>query len=302
MRVLFNGFFFLGWLHADCLEQLIGQWLLVLHAMTFSVQLTSITSRENAHVKAWRRLAQEPHAYRKLGQVWLEGEHLCSAAQQAQLAVHTLVLSKSRFDAEGHARWRPAAVSAGRGSERLAVVVLDDALFAHVSGLESPAGLAYLLARDDLTSDAQTGVATVVLDRLQDAGNVGAILRCAAAFGFQQVVTLQGTTALWSPKVLRAGMGAHFGLRLVEQATPEDVAALSVPLLITSSHEGAYLHKAVLPWPCAWVMGHEGQGVGAALTALAHTPVRIAQPGGQESLNVATAAAICLHASAATWA
>lgn len=274
----------------------------VAHAMTFPFHMTSITSRENAQVKAWRRLAQESHAYRKLGQVWLEGEHLCSAAQQAGLAVHTLVLSQSRWDAQALERWWPASVSGGRSDGRLAVVVLEDSLFAHVSGLESAAGLAYVLARADLPDQLQAGVGTVVLDRLQDAGNVGAILRCAAAFGFKQIVALQGTVALWSPKVLRAGMGAHFGLSLVEQATHEDATALAVPLLITSSHDGAYVHKAALPWPCAWVMGHEGQGVSAALSALPHTPVRIAQPGGQESLNVATAAAICLHASAATWA
>lgn len=270
--------------------------------MTFPFHMTSITSRENAQVKAWRRLAQESHAYRKLGQVWLEGEHLCGAAQQAGLAVHTLVLSQSRWDAQELQRWWPAAVSGGRSDGRLAVVVLEDSLFAQVSGLESAAGLAYVLARADLPDQLQAGVGTVVLDRLQDAGNVGAILRCAAAFGFKQVVALQGTVALWSPKVLRAGMGAHFGLSLVEQATHDAVEALAVPLLITSSHDGAYVHKAALPWPCAWVMGHEGQGVSEALGALPHTPVRIAQPGGQESLNVATAAAICLHASAATWA
>lgn len=270
--------------------------------MTFPFHMTSITSRENAQVKAWRRLAQESHAYRKLGQIWLEGEHLCSAAQQAQVAVQTLVLSKSRWQQQSHGPWMPTAVSGERATERLSIVVLDDSLFAHISGLESPAGLAYVVARDGLSSPVQAGVGTVVLDRLQDAGNVGAILRCAAAFGFKQVVALQGSVALWSPKVLRAGMGAHFGLSLLEQASLDAVQALAVPLLITSSHDGAYLHQTALPWPCAWVMGHEGQGVSGALSALAHTPVRIAQPGGQESLNVATAAAICLHASAASWA
>ena len=138
---------------------------------------------------------------------------------------------------------------------------------------------------------------TVVLDRVQDAGNVGSILRSAAAFGFTQVAALKGTALLWSPKVLRAGMGAHFGLRLVEGLVADDLAALQVPLLVTSSHEGDWLHRAALPWPCAWVLGHEGQGVDAALAARAAQAVRIAQPGGEESLNVAAAAAICLHAS-----
>ena len=80
---------------------------------------------------------------------------------------------------------------------------------------------------------------------------------------------------------------------------PADLAALAVPLLATSSHQGEFLHRAALPWPCAWVFGHEGQGVSAALAERAAHRVRIVQPGGEESLNVAAAAAICLHASAA---
>lgn len=70
------------------------------------------------------------------------------------------------------------------------------------------------------TLRCKTGVATVILDRVQDAGNVGSILRSAGAFGFRQVVAI-GTAALWSPKVLRAGMGAHFGLHLLEGVEPQ---------------------------------------------------------------------------------
>ena len=118
----------------------------------------------------------------------------------------------------------------------------------------------------------------------------------------ERVVAIKGTAALWSPKVLRAGMGAHFGLKLVESVSPSDVAALQVPVLSTSSHEGPFLHEMLrrcdFPSPCAWVFGHEGQGVSEDLLAMAQHSVRIAQPGGEESLNVATAAAICLHASA----
>jgi RNA methyltransferase, TrmH family len=99
--------------------------------------------------------------------------------------------------------------------------------------------------------------------------------------------------------VLRAGMGAHFALHLVEGLNAGELSGLDVPLLVTSSHRGDFLHQARLPWPCAWVLGHEGQGVSPALDALAAQSVRIIQPGGEESLNVAAAAAICLHASAA---
>ena len=112
------------------------------------------------------------------------------------------------------------------------------------------------------------------------------------------MAALSGTAGLWSPKVLRAGMGAHFGLRLVDALTVPELAALRVPLLVTSSHQGQWLHRASLPWPCAWVLGHEGQGVQPALVERAALALRIAQPGGEESLGVAAAAAICLHASA----
>jgi len=128
---------------------------------------------------------------------------------------------------------------------------------------------------------------------------VGSILRSAAAFGFKQVIALRETAALWSPKVLRAGMGAHFGLNLFEAVDVDALDSLQIPLVVTSSHAGALIQQAHLPFPCAWVLGHEGQGVSPALLARAALQVRIGQPGGEESLNVAAAAAICLHASAA---
>jgi TrmH family RNA methyltransferase len=253
-----------------------------------TVEPTHVSSRDNPLLKDLRRLAQDGGAYRKLGRVWLEGDHLCRAARERGVRPAVAVFSetfwaRSRFD------WADA-------SDRL-VVVADD-LLAGVSGLESPAPMGFVMdlpTRPALRADA----ATVVLDRLQDAGNVGSILRSAGAFGFAQVVALKGTAALWSPKVLRAGMGAHFGLRLIEAASPDELEALSVPLVVTSSHGGDFLHRAALPWPCAWVLGHEGQGVSPALEARAALRIRIAQPGGEESLNVAAAAAICLHASGA---
>jgi TrmH family RNA methyltransferase len=247
-----------------------------------------IHSRDNALLKDLRRLAQDSTAYRKQGRIWLEGDHLCRAALQRGMKPSHAVFQASYWDSVGH-EWADAG---GK------VVTVEDSLFAGISGLESPGHMGFVLplpaapALDPLTP-------SVVLDGLQDAGNVGTILRSAGAFGFGQVLAMKGTAALWSPKVLRAGMGAHFGLRLLEGVTPDQLAALQVPLLATSSHQGDYLHKATLPWPCGWILGHEGQGVSAALAQRASAFVRIVQPGGEESLNVGAAAAICLHASAA---
>lgn len=260
-------------------------------------QAQHISSRDNPLLKELRRLAQDNTAYRKsgpAGRVWVEGDHLTRAALLRGWRPALVVLAESAWP-----RWGGEFGDASRtGAER--TVLLPDVLFAGISGLESfaPAqGLGLVL---DLPADSavQPGLSAVVLDRVQDAGNVGSILRSAAAFGCAQVLALKGTAALWSPKVLRAGMGAHFGLHLVEGLAEDDLAALQLPLLVTSSHQGELLHRARLPWPCAWVLGHEGQGVGEALMARAALKLRIAQPGGEESLNVAAAAAICLHASA----
>lgn len=251
------------------------------------MNITEISSRDNALVKELRRLSRESNAYRKLGHVWLEGDHLCRAALARGLSPKLAVFSQS-FWPQAPVEWAQAASK---------VVVLADAVFAEISGLESPAQMGYVMP---WAADVQVlpGVATVVLDRVQDAGNVGSILRSASAFGFRQIVAMKGTAALWSQKVLRAGMGAHFALHLVEGAEPDVLEQLQVPVLVTSSHRGDLIHQAALPWPCAWAMGHEGQGVGEAVEAWAAHHVRIAQPGGEESLNVAAAAAICLHASA----
>jgi RNA methyltransferase, TrmH family len=250
-----------------------------------------ITSRDNSQVKAWRRLAQDSAAYRKAGQFWLEGDHLCRAAVQRGVRPLQVVWTES-FWAEQGGEWAELSDLA---------YVLPDALFATLSGLESPARMGFVVAWR-AADQVLPGVSTVVLDRLQDSGNVGAILRCAAAFGYRQVLAIKGSAALWSPKVLRAGMGAHFGLHLVESVSQGHVASLQIPVLTTSSHAGPFLHELLqhgaLKTPCAWVFGHEGQGVSDALMACATQKVRIAQPGGEESLNVATAAAICLHASA----
>ncbi|MES2685554.1 MAG: RNA methyltransferase [Pseudomonadota bacterium] len=245
-----------------------------------------VTSRDNALLKDLRRLSQDNTAYRKQGRVWLEGDHLCRAALARGLRPAIAVFCES-FWPSAPAEWTQAAIK---------TIVIPDPLMADISSLESPARMGFLLDLPPPPALAP-GAASLILDRVQDAGNVGSMLRSAAAFGFSQVLALKGTAALWSPKVLRAGMGAHFALQLLEGLAPEDLDALTVPVLVTSSHHGEFLHQQVLPMPCAWAMGHEGQGVGEALTARATLKVRIDQPGGEESLNVAAAAAICLYAS-----
>ena len=254
-----------------------------------------ITSRDNPLVKELRRLSQDSTAYRKTGRVWLEGDHLCRALLARGLQPEQAVFAQSAWDQAD-----PQLTKASQKN-----TVLPDALFREISGLESASTMGFVWTipnAADSADDIQNGVPTVFLDCIQDAGNVGSILRSAGSFGFTQVLARKGTAALWSPKVLRAAMGAHFGLNLFEGVGPEQLADLQIAWLSTSSHQGPFLHtlgaKNALPGPCGWIFGHEGQGVSPEATQLASMTVRIAQPGGEESLNVASAAAICMHATA----
>jgi len=244
-----------------------------------------LTSRDNPLLAKLRKLAQDGSAYRKLGEVWLEGDHLCRAAlHRGHLPSHAVI---------SEAGWQDVSLRTLADAAAKTVIV-PEALFRGISGLESPARLGFVLPLGP-QPEAQAGVDTVVLDRLQDAGNAGSILRSAAALGVAQVIALKGSVALWSPKVLRAGMGAHFALRLVEGLLPEALDALQLPWVATSSHAKRSLHEVALPQPCGWILGHEGQGVDPALIDRCAFSLRIPQPGGEESLNVASAAAICFY-------
>ena len=253
-----------------------------------AAQVKAITSRDNPLLVRLRKLAADPAAYRKLGEVWIEGEHLCSAFVQRGGAAALAVINEPA--------WQEPALRALAGAAACVVVVPEE-LMAGLSTLETQSALGFVVSWAG-PGALDVDRPSVVLDRLQDAGNVGNIMRSAAAFGFTQVVAIKGTAALWSPKVLRAAMGAHFGLRLVEAVDEDALVALRVPMLATSSHAARAIDQAVLPWPCAWVLGHEGQGVAASLMKRCAQVLRIPQPGGEESLNVAAAAAVCLYESA----
>jgi TrmH family RNA methyltransferase len=252
-------------------------------------RLTRITSRSNPLLTRLRKLGEDGGAYRRLGMVLLEGEHLCSAWRaRADAAAPQAIVSEAAWADPG---LRALAATAAE------VAIVAGAAMAGLGTLDSPASIAFLVPAPT-SGPVLRSAPTVVLDRIQDPGNAGGLLRSAAAFGFTQAIALVGTAALWSPKVVRAGMGAHFNLHLVEGADPAELAELAVPLFGTSPHADRRVDTFALPWPCAWAFGHEGQGMAPEVAARCRAILAIPQPGGEESLNVAAAAAICLYESA----
>lgn len=261
------------------------------------MQVQFVSSKDNPLVQRIRALGSANTAYRDLQQLWLEGEHLCSAWRHRRQAACTWVQAASAHETQ---RFAGLLRPGDKG------VVMPDKLFDAVCGVPSSTGLGFLVpvpngAPEHPAERPANRASLVVLDRLQDAGNVGSILRSAAALGCRAVWAVKGTAALWSPKVLRSAMGAHFALDLREGLEVDELLKLaqdaSLSLVGTSSHAQQTLNAAVLPEPMAWVMGHEGQGVAERLLAACARQLRIPQPGGEESLNVAAACAVCLYES-----
>jgi len=243
-----------------------------------------VTSRDNPLVKTLKRLGQSAKARREEGLTVLDSIHLVTAYEASGHAVQTLVASES-----GVAQEEVAAFVADRE-----VVVLPDALYRDCAVVEHPAGLMALVAVPPVP-EIDLSLDSVLLDGVQDPGNVGTLIRTAAAAGFRQVLLSPDCAGAWSPKVLRAGQGGHFVARVCEGVALVDfVRAFPGTTAVTCLDGATSLYAAQWTTPVAWIFGSEGQGVRPDLIAEAKLKVKIPMPGAVESLNVGAAAAVCL--------
>lgn len=242
-----------------------------------------IQSRYNALFKQLKKLAESGRERRKAGLTLLDGVHLVQAYEEAFGRLDTLIVAES-------ASAETADYAAGRE-----LVVLADALMRDLGLVDTPSGLLAMApipaAREGIRRDRDA----ILLDGVQDPGNLGTLLRTAAAAGIRQAVLSPGCASAWAPKVLRAGQGAHFALSIHEDVDLLTVMADYAGTTAVTCLDGATsLYEAVWFGPVAWVFGAEGQGVSRPLIEAARLRVRIPMPGEVESLNVAAAAAVCL--------
>jgi TrmH family RNA methyltransferase len=243
-----------------------------------------ISSRDNPTYKELLALASDRRTRRQSGRTLLDGPHLLQAGLEANATLHRLVYSATAAAgtlAEWHLRLPNISVS-----------VMPDALFKALAPVETPVGL---LAVIDIPPTSGTRKdCLVLLENIQDPGNLGAILRVAAATGVDAVHLSQGCCEAWSPKCLRGGQGAHFQVAIHENV---DLAALAQDfggLVYAASLGGSVsLFDLDLRGPVGFAFGNEGAGLSGQLCAAAQ-PFIIPMPGKVESLNVATAAAVCL--------
>ena len=248
-----------------------------------------ITSPSNSLYKELKLLATRSQTRRKMGKSLLDGIHL------AQSYLHHCGFPGMCIASESALQNAEAAALIARcEAGHVECVVFPDTLFNVFSQVEHGIGLLFVIDTPQFSMPAAMTQSAVLLDNLQDPGNLGSILRSAAAAGIKQIYCSSGTVYAWSPKVLRAGMGAHFLLEIFENV---DLSALvtsaQIPVLATSSYAQKSVFQADLKAPVAWLFGHEGQGVAEDLLAQASLQVVIPHLGPMESLNVAAAAAIC---------
>jgi len=247
-----------------------------------------VRSRDNQRFKMLRQLAGSTRERRKAGLALLDGAHLVASYRASGGVPEQLIVSES-------GRARPEVARLADAVPGQGLLILADALFDDIAQVATPTGIIALIRTPrpgPLPAEIQD---CVLLENIQDAGNLGSILRSTAGAGIPIALLSPGCAFPWSSKVLRAGMGAHFSLKIFDNADlPAIVPRLSGRLICASGHASASLYQADLRGPLAWVFGNEGAGVSAELCAAATERLRIPMPGKTESLNVAAAAAICL--------
>jgi TrmH family RNA methyltransferase len=249
-----------------------------------------ITSDANAYYRHLQRLAAAPRACREAGRTLAEGIHLVECAASAEVSILTVVLSEAAAP-EAKSVGNSVAASAG-----CRVIELSPRLYNTISPVEHGTGILAEIAITQHALPRALGADAIYLDGVQDPGNAGALLRTAAAAGIRHVAASSGTTFLWSPKVLRAAMGAHFVLALYEDVPANHLAgAFAAERLAADAHATESLYAA--DWgtsPTVWLFGAEGAGLAGTTASLAQRRLRIPIDPGVESLNVAAAAAVCL--------
>lgn len=247
-----------------------------------------ITSPENPRFRALRQLVESSRERRKSGLSVLDGAHLVSAYRDCGGVPEQVVVSDSGVKS-------PEIAGMLRGLAPLEPLLLGDGLFRRVSPVVTPTGIMAVVKTPRPQPVPGDLDACIMLEGLQDPGNLGSILRSAAAAGIRHVLLSEDAVHAWSPRVLRAGMGAHFLLRIYEQTDLLATArAFRGRVVATVRRSALSVYQSDLTGRVALLFGNEGSGLSPELRAAAQAEISIPMPGRVESLNVAAAVAVCL--------
>ena len=250
--------------------------------------MSLITSSDNPRFRELLGLAESGRDRRQAGLALIDGLHLIDSYRQRLGAPQQLIVSSS-------GRQRPEVSALLASLAEVPLLELSDPLFRRLANMPSPTDIIGLIRIPERRPPPATSQACVLLEDVQDPGNLGSILRSTAAAGVGQVYLSAQCADLWSPKVLRAGMGAHFHLECFAGVDLGGFAA-TFPGRLIATHLKARqsVFDVDLTGPVGLIFGNEGAGLSRGLLDKVATVVAIPMPGQTESLNIAAAAAVCL--------
>jgi TrmH family RNA methyltransferase len=247
-----------------------------------------VTSADNPQFRALLKLHQSSRERKKAGLSLLDGVHLVSAYIEHVGAPEQVAVGRSALSS-------PEIAALLRSKLMPEPVVLGDGLMRELSSVATPTGLIAAVKTPRVLERPARPGSCVLLEGIQDPGNLGSILRSSAAAGVEEIYLSPHCVQPWSPRVLRAGMGAHFGLRIYDDVDLEALVSGYEGTVYAAAGDGETPFYGVdLTGRVGLLFGNEGAGISASLRRAATASISIPMPGKAESLNVAAAAAVCL--------
>jgi TrmH family RNA methyltransferase len=254
--------------------------------------LKAINSRENAQYKGVKRLVASAAERRKRERSVLDGAHLLAAFLDAGHAPDEVYVTAAGLERDEVARLVERAAPAP-------VTLLSEGLFNDLSTVETPTGVIAVVRTPPAKPAPPTARFVLALEDIQDPGNVGMLLRSAAAAGAEHVLLSPACAFAWSPKVLRAGMGAHFATNIVERVDLVSwIGQFQGTSVALDGWSDESLYDLALAGPVALLVGNEGSGLSPALAAAATVRAKIPMSKRMESLNAAAAGTVALFEAA----
>ena len=240
-----------------------------------------ITSIQNSKVKTWRKLHKRKERM-NTKTFLVEGYHLIEEAWKSDWNIHEIIVEQGSEVPE----W----------CGNFPVVEVNDVVFSHIAQTKTPQGIAAVIEMKQTT--VITGNYVLLIDAIQDPGNLGTIIRTADAAGFDAVCIGGETVDLYNDKVIRATQGSLFHIPIIQTNLPEQVARLKTEgfnIWATALKNAKIYHQIEVDEKVAIIVGNEGAGIQTSLLQAADTIVTIPIYGQAESLNVSVAAGILMY-------
>ena len=245
------------------------------------MEIPKITSAQNAIIKKFSNFNRR----KTPNLICLDGVHLHEEYMRAEHPSFEVTLISEKF-------WNHTESQPFR--ELGNIHLIPESLMKKVSPTKSPVGILSIAPCPQLKPMHNQGL-TLVLEAIQDPGNVGTILRSSLALGVNQIISIGSTADIWSSKCLRAGMGAQFNLPTSSFKSINDWAQTFCGPILATSLEGKNLWDEALPSTMALILGNEGQGISAEAASCSTHHIKIPMSPQSESLNVTAAQAIVCH-------